>query len=194
MLGPLPAVLMHLVSVLFLMKKSLELGVTLQEFLQKSLGFSLLGLAHIAAASKSINFALGVEKTCAGSNQLLLTVCLVSLPSAPKYKDFCIISKLLCKTLFWSRLHSGGLWFSQQTCSEFSLCYKTPNQASFMWFWVSLQTFHTALIVTCFSQWCLLNLQPVFWALFHYDLMPDYYYLISRWYNRGSCLKEGSLC
>lgn len=113
MLGPLPAVLMHLVSVLFLMKKSLELGVTLQEFLQKSLGFSLLGLAHIAAASKSINFALGVEKTCAGSNQLLLTVCLVSLPSAPKYKDFCIISKLLCKTLF-------GLGFTQEVCDFLS--------------------------------------------------------------------------
>lgn len=61
MLAPLPAPLMHAVSVLFLGKKSLELGVTLQEFLQKSLGFSLFRLAHIATASKFIYFALGVE-------------------------------------------------------------------------------------------------------------------------------------
>lgn len=61
MLVPPPVLLMHAVSVLFLVKKSLELGVTLQEFLQKSLGFSPLGLAHIAAASKFVYFALGVE-------------------------------------------------------------------------------------------------------------------------------------
>ena len=61
MLDPLPGLLMHVVSVLFLVTKSLELGVTLQGFLQKSLGFSLLGLAHISATSKFIYFALGVE-------------------------------------------------------------------------------------------------------------------------------------
>lgn len=61
MLAPLPVLLMRVVSALFPVKKLLELGVTLQEFLQKSLGFSLLGLAHIAAASELICFALGVE-------------------------------------------------------------------------------------------------------------------------------------
>lgn len=60
MLAPLPALLMHVVSVLFLVIKSLELGVSLQGFLQTSLGFSLLGLAHISAASRIIYFVLGV--------------------------------------------------------------------------------------------------------------------------------------
>lgn len=43
MLTPLPALLMHVVPVVFLVMKSLELGVTLQGFLQKSLRFSLRG-------------------------------------------------------------------------------------------------------------------------------------------------------
>lgn len=181
-------------SVLFVVTKALELGITLQGFLQKSLGFSLLGLADVSATLKLIYFALGVEWTWSGSNQLLPIVCLSPLLSASKYKNFCIISKLLCKSLIWSQLHSEGLLFSQQTCSEFSVCYKTPKQASFMWFWVSLQTFHTTLIVSCVSQWCLLNLQLVFWALFNSDLMPGYYYLILWWYNKGFYHKEGSLC
>jgi len=61
MLALLAALLVHAVSVLFLVRKPLELGVALQGFLQKSLGFSLLGLAHISAASKLHYFALGVE-------------------------------------------------------------------------------------------------------------------------------------
>lgn len=60
MLVPLRVLLMHVVSV-FLVMKSLELGVTLQGFLQKSLGLSLLGLAHITAAYKFLYFALGAE-------------------------------------------------------------------------------------------------------------------------------------
>lgn len=52
---------MHVVLVFFLVMKSLELGVALQGFLQKSLGFSLLGLAHIASAYKFLYFALGAE-------------------------------------------------------------------------------------------------------------------------------------
>lgn len=101
--------LMHVVSVFILVMKSLELGVALQGFLQKSLGFSLLGLAHITSAYKFLYSALGAEWTWSGSNQLLLIVCLISLLSASKYKNFCMISDVLCKTLIWSELHSEGL-------------------------------------------------------------------------------------
>lgn len=61
MLVPLRVLLMHAVSVFFLVMKSLELGVTLQGFLQKSLGLSLLGLAHITASYKFLYFAPGAE-------------------------------------------------------------------------------------------------------------------------------------
>lgn len=102
--------------VFFLVMKSLQLGVTSQGFLQKSLCFSPLGLAHITSAYKFLYFALGAELTWSGSNQLLLIVCLITLLSASKYKNFCIISEVLCKTLIWSKLHLEGLWVSQQTC------------------------------------------------------------------------------
>lgn len=52
---------MHMVSVLFLERETAELGITLQGCLQKSLAFSLCGLAHISAAPKFIYFALGVK-------------------------------------------------------------------------------------------------------------------------------------
>lgn len=106
MLASPRVLLMRVVSAFFLVMKSLELGVTLQGLLQKSLGFSLLGLAHITAAYKFLYFALGAEWTWSGSNQLLLIVCLIILLSASKYKNFCVISEVLCKTLIWSELHS----------------------------------------------------------------------------------------
>lgn len=88
MLAPPRVLLMHVVSVFFLVMKSLQLGVTSQGFLQKSLSFSLLGLAHITSAYKFLYFALGAELTWSGSNQLLLIVCLITLLSASKYKNF----------------------------------------------------------------------------------------------------------
>lgn len=61
MLTLLQGLLMRVVSVLFLARETAELGITLQGCLQKSLAFSLCGLAHISAAPKFIYFALGVK-------------------------------------------------------------------------------------------------------------------------------------